>query len=202
MKRTGIVVIAAVLIGTGCSVRLDPKVPGAVGPQRTGTIGAEAAARGMPSRVGSGTFTVFAIPIAPVSITNGPGERLVMDQLKQTIATAGYRVVDSTAAPGAPVLQCGVNRFSFKNYTWLFPLVFTWGGIELDLKLVDAAGATRWQQTYASRSSNMTYSFDRAVNSAMSDILQKVARDVSSDGFQQACCGAAPAAAEAGATGD
>ena len=48
----------------------------------------------MPERPGWGTFTVFAIPIAPVHVSNGPGERIIMDKLKETLVQAGYRVVE------------------------------------------------------------------------------------------------------------
>jgi hypothetical protein len=192
MNRLAVVMLGVALIGSGCSVHLDPKVPSAMGAPREGSFGAESAARGMPSTVGHGTFTVFAIPVASVSISNGPGDRLVMDKVRETIAAAGYRVLDASAGEvsGRPVLQCGVTRFSFRNYTWLVPLVFTWGGIELDLKLVDSTGGVRWHQTYAGKSTNLTYSFSRAVNSSMSQILEKLAQDVSSDAFQRACCAA------------
>ena len=39
-------------------------------------------ARGMPARVGWGTFTVFAIPVAPVHIENGQGEKIVIRHVR------------------------------------------------------------------------------------------------------------------------
>jgi len=59
---------------------------------------------------------------------------------RETLTAAGYRVRDAKGVGDGPVLQCDVKRFSFRNYTWLVPLVFTWGGVDLDLSLVNRDG--------------------------------------------------------------
>jgi hypothetical protein len=187
MKRVTIAVLGLCL-GTGCSVHLDPKVPKGSGAARQGSFGVGAAARGMPSRVGWGTFTVFAIPVAPVSISNGPGERIVMQKIKETLAAAGYQPVEGGGAGPGPVLECDVKRFSFRNYTWLFPIVPTWGGVELALKLVDPQGAPLWERSYTAKSSNLTYSFSGVANGAMEKALEAMGRDFASDEFFRACC--------------
>ena len=55
MKRMAVVMLG-LMVGTGCSVRLDPKVPGGSAAPRAGSIGVAAEARGMPSRVGWGAL--------------------------------------------------------------------------------------------------------------------------------------------------
>jgi len=185
VKRRAVVMLGLV-VGTGCSVHLDPKVPGGLGTPRAGSVGIGAEARGMPSRVGWGTFTVFAIPIAPVHISNGPGERIIMEKLKETLAGAGYEPVEGSVPGDRPVLECDIKRFSFRNYTWLAPLVFTWGGIDLDLRLV-GQGSPLWQRSYTGKDDN-SFSFSDAANRSMEQILEQFGRDVASDEFFRACC--------------
>jgi hypothetical protein len=177
----------------------DPKVPRGDGTGQGGTIAARPAASGMPSTIGHGTFTVFAIKVSPVKISNGPGETLLMDEIKQAVAAAGYSVVDAASPGGAPILEAAVKRFDFKNYTWLFPIVPTWGGIDLDLTLVDHGGRVLWQHGYSGSSTNFYYSFDAAVNAALGRILAQIEHDVADPAFHQACCGGGVAVDAAGA---
>jgi hypothetical protein len=193
MNPVGIAMLG-LLLSAGCGVHLDPKVPRGLGAPREGSMGVGAAASGMPSRVGWGTFTVFAIPVAPVHVSNGAGERIVMAKLKETLAGAGYHPIDAGTPAGGPVLEADVKRFSLRNYTWFFPLVFTWGGVDLDVRLVGHEGQPLWQRSYKGGSSNLTYSFTRAANRSMEQILEQFGRDIGDDEFFRACC-AQPAAA-------
>ena len=194
MKRLGSIAVATgVLLLTACSIHLDPRVSKRSGAPRQGTVGASTTATGMPQRVGWGTFTVFAIPIAPVSISNGPGERIVMDKVKETLTTAGYQVVDAGPSRTTPRLECDVKRFAFRNYTWLVPIVFTWGKVELDLRLVGGEGSELWKRSYTGSNFNLAYSFSMAANRSMEQILDHVAQDVASDEFFHACCQEPPA---------
>ena len=187
MKRAGALILG-LLLGSGCGVRLDPTVPHGLGIPRDGSFGVSSAARGMPTRIGWGTFTVFAIPVAPVHITNGPGERIVTDKVRETLVGAGYRVVEPGVAGDGPVLECDVKRFSFRNYTWLVPIVFTWGGVELNMRLVDPHGAPLWERSYTGKNFNLAYSFDEAANRSMEKVLEDFGRDVAQDDFFRACC--------------
>ena len=190
----GILVTAMVLFSfTGCSVALSPRIPTDFGgSQGSGQVAANPAALGMPGTIGHGTFTVFAIQVASVTISNGQGDRLVMDSIKQTLHAAGYTVLDSTEAKSVPVLECRVNNIDFKNYTWFFPIVPTWGSIDMDLRLTDANGRSVWSRTYHGSSWNITYSFSSAVNSAMTEILDQFAKDATDPGFQKSCSVAVP----------
>src|SRR5438094_5193 len=141
MRRVGFsMLFGLALVGSGCGIHLDPKVPRDLAPRREGSVGAASAARGMPERAGWGTFTVFAIPVAPVHVSNGPGERIIMDKVKETLVQAGYQVVEPGGAGDGAVLEGDVKRFRFRNYTWLFPIVFTWGGADLDMRLAGRDG--------------------------------------------------------------
>jgi hypothetical protein len=189
-----IVAAVALLVASGCSVRMDPRVPSLTGTPGRGTIGASDTVQNMPQRIGWGTFTVFAIPIAPVTVSNGPGEARLMEEIQATLKGAGYQVVEASSAGAAPVLQCDVKTFRFQNYTWLMPIIFTWGTVEVDMRLVSSQGAVIWQRSYKGEKSDAS-SFDDAVNSAVEQVLNAFASDVASDEFQQACCAAKTATA-------
>ena len=189
MRQLGFsMLLGLVLVGSGCGIHLDPKVPRELAPRREGSVGAASAARGMPERAGWGTFTVFAIPVAPVHVSNGPGERIIMDKVKETLVQAGYRVVEPGGAGDGPVLECDVKRFRFRNYTWLVPIVFTWGGVDLDMRLAGRDGGTLWQRSYTGGNFNLAYSFTMAANRSMQQVLEKFGRDAVGEEFFRACC--------------
>src|SRR3989442_10826843 len=104
MQRMASTMVLVVLCAA-CGVRLDPKVPHDLGARRDGTVGSRDTARGMPARVGWGTFTVFAIPVAPVHIENGQGEKIVMDKIRETLTPAGYPVGDAKGVGDGPALR-------------------------------------------------------------------------------------------------
>src|SRR6185369_9456364 len=126
--------------------------------------------------------------IVPVHIDNGPGELIVMHKIRETLANAGYHVIDTTAGsdPSTARLECDVKEFSFRNYTYFFPLVFTWGTVDLDMRLTDAAGRTLWEREYRGKGSNLYYSFTAAANEAMENALTTFGRDLTDDAFYHA----------------
>lgn len=186
--------ILAVLIGGGCGVNLHPDVGRQAGVSPRGEVATSHVARGVPDTIGYGTFTAFAIPVAPVRITNGAGNQLVMQAVRSALEAAGYRVVDAGSDHGR-ALECRVTRFSFKNYTWLAPVVFTWGGIDLELEVLDANGHPVWQRAYTGKSTNLSYSFEGAVNTSLRKIVDKAVADFQDSAFHNACCGTEAAAA-------
>src|SRR5258707_15876380 len=111
----------AAALGSGCTATLQhrqfagtPAVPNGKGP-----ICVSARANNLPGRIGWGTFTVFAIPVAPVTIS-GQGDRDLMTQVKAAAEHCGYEVklVENPAeAAGMPLLSCKVEEIAFKNYT-------------------------------------------------------------------------------------
>jgi hypothetical protein len=111
-----------------------------------------------------------------------------MDKLKDTLAQAGYHAANTGTTSDGPVLECNVKRFSFRNYTYFFPLVFTWGGVDLDMRLAGRDGRVLWQRSYSGDSSNLAYSFTGAANQSMEQALNKFGRDATSEEFFRACC--------------
>src|SRR5262245_25107214 len=140
MEKRQATLIVALLVSMGCGVNVNPRIPRDAAVQAQGDIVADPSARGVPDTIGYGTFSVFAIPIAPVHIDNGNGDQLVMQAIRDALHADGYRVIDTGSDHGSPALQCRVSKFRFRNYTWLVPLVFTWGGIDLDLQITDRQG--------------------------------------------------------------
>lgn len=181
--------IACAVVGSGCSATLNPAIPSPSGGRAfNDPVAASKSAKGMPNPIGHGTFTVFAIKVADVGISNGDGAELVMGAFQKTLEAHGYRVVEPEMAAGLPVFECRVRRFDFKNYTWFFPIVPTWGGIDIDLQVTDGSGRELWKKSYTGGSWNLWYSFSSAVNAAMEEVLEQAVEDFANPQFRTACC--------------
>jgi hypothetical protein len=129
------VTILAGFLATGCTATLQHGKIFTTPTADKGPMGVTERAQNMKSHIGWGTFTIFAIPVAPVTVS-GDADKELMNQVKDAVEQAGYqaKIVDSASSAGAmPVLSCKVQKFSFRNYTWLFPIVFNWGTIRLDV---------------------------------------------------------------------
>ncbi len=178
-----------VLVLAGCTATLNH---GDLGPQADdprGEIAVVSQVENLPRPLGWGTITLFAIPVAPLTIAKGDGERKVMLQIRDAVAHAGYQPVDVATAADAgslPVFQCRVKSFRFRNYTYFFPIVFNWGKIALDASVQDPAGNVLWSKSY-SEGSMGGYGFSGPVNRAMTKILKKLSADLAAAGV-----GAAP----------
>jgi len=182
------VLVIVLLFCCGCSVRLQPRVPTVEGCPGAGiSVAAEEAAKGMPDPIGHGTFTLFAIKVASVTVKGGEGDKAVMNSIKETMKSGGYTVVDSDESEEGPVLEVKVRDFDFTNYTWGFPIVPTWGKIRLEMALVSKDGQTKWRQDYSGGSWNLWFSFSSAVNRSMAKVLTEFAEDMSKPEFRQAC---------------
>jgi hypothetical protein len=177
--------LAVGLLATGCATNLQH------GPLNTplgagkGPMGVTDHAQNMKNHIGWGTFTVFAIPVAPVTV-NGEADKLLMDQIKDAVVQAGYdvKMVDSAGSAGSmPVLSCQVDKFSFRNYTWLFPAVFNWGTINLDVTITAPGGKVLWSKTYTGKGSGF-YDFGTPVNNALTGILNDLSSDLSRADFK------------------
>src|SRR5881394_4257910 len=178
--RMAMLALAAAL-GSGCTVTLQHgRFTGApAAPNCKGPMGVSARANNLPGRIGWGTFTVFAIPVAPVTIS-GQGDRDMMTQVKAAAEHCGYEVklVENPAeAAGMPVLSCKVEEIAFKNYTYFFPIVFNWGGMTVDFALTSAEGKTIWFKSYNGHG-NGAYDFNSTVNKALTGLLNDVIGDL------------------------
>lgn len=119
-----------------------------------------------------------------------------MEELRTCLRAAGYTATIAAEPPQGPVLSCTIEDFDFSNYTWLSPMVRTWGTIRMTLVVSEPSGAVRWRKQYEERygHTGVSSSFNRAVNSTMSKILARVTEDFAGLEFRAACCDAAPSA--------
>ena len=144
-----------------------------------GPMGVSERAEQMNGIAGFVTFTLFAIPIAPVMIA-GEEDKELMSQIKAAVETAGYQVktVDNASlAVGVPVLSCKVERFKFWDYSYLFPYVFNWGTIRLDVTITAPDGKVLWNKVYTGKGHGY-YSYARPVKEALTSILNDLANDL------------------------
>ncbi len=182
-------VIGVALAGSGGSVNLGHGTLGAPPRRFTDTVQMARASEGIDGKVGWGRFTVFAIPIVPVYI-EGNGNEKVMDQIRDALQQVGYSPAfgSSGVAATGPVLKCKVNKFWFSNYTWLFPFVPTWGGIELTTNLVLPSGSTVWSRNFSGSgfTANFFNGYTSAANQSMTKILNDMVREFASDEFHRA----------------
>jgi hypothetical protein len=179
-----VILCLAAVVATGCTATLQHgKLDGGNSTPK-GPLGVSSRAQNMKQRIGWGTFTLFAIPVAPVTV-NGEPDKELMNQIKAAAEQSGYtvKVVDNLGEAGdTPVLTCAVETFKFRNYTWLFPLVFNWGTIKLDAAVQGPNGKTLWAKSYTGKGRGF-YSFDPTVNEALTTILNQMIADLSSAEF-------------------
>jgi hypothetical protein len=204
MKRTYLVwmpmLAGAALLTSGCSItpmHKELKIPAQLA---HGSVATAGSATGMPSgKVGWGRITLFAIPVAPVHV-EGDASRDTMIFVGDALKTAGYTVSTvetGTHAPG-PLLTVGIRQYKFNNYTWLAPLMFTWGTVELDATLRGADDQLLWTKRYTGKgtSLNITQGFTGSASKCMTRVLNQMVVDFSSPAFTGALLAGAPATRE------
>ncbi len=147
---------------------------------------------GIDGRVGWGRFTVFYIPLIPIHIT-GDDNAEVASQIQTALEKAGYSV--TSAAPeserSGPVLRGDVETFWFNNYTWFFPIVPTWGNIDIKLRLESADGKSLWSRTFHGGGSTFNFfnGYTIAANEAMNQILNDMVTEFASEDLQRVLVG-------------
>ncbi len=179
MRKNFVILVLCLLVCAGCSVNLGHNPLQPVSQGRTGEVLVKQSADGMSNRIGWGTFTAFAIPVARVTV-DGKADEGLMLQIKSGLEHMGYsvRVVpDESQAAGLPVVTCRVNKFKFRNYTWFFPLVFNWGKIDVDMTLASGDGPV-WQKNIVGKASGF-YSFEKTVNKALTRVLDQMVQEMS-----------------------
>lgn len=142
------------------------------------------------SRIGRSTVTVFAFTGGSIH-TMRPVEERVVQLIAEALETIGYQVnlVDSpSAVADTPAMNVTIEKFSFQNYTWLWPYVPTWGEIILGVDLRDPKGNVVFEKSFAGsgRSSSMEESggFLKATREAMTEILEEILTAAVSDEFR------------------
>ncbi len=140
-------------------------------------------------RIGRTTITAFAISSGSVTTTTPANEQIV-EQIIDALSSIGYQVnknnnsSDSTNAVKPLTLKVVLNDIWFKNYNWVFPLVPTWGDIKITLSLENASGKKLFEKSYEGGGNSLCLSgscaFGSATKEAMTDVLNKVVADFSS----------------------
>ena len=182
--QAAILTLAAV-VATGCTTTLKHGELSGTTSVAKGPMAVSSRAENMRKRIGWGTLTVFAIPVAPVTV-NGEPDRELMNQVKDAVEQSGHeaKIVENPSEAGdLPVLSCKVDKFSFRNYTWLFPIVFNWGKISMDVTVTGADGTILWQKSYTGKG-NGAYSFNSPVNKALTRILNEMIGDLANVDFR------------------
>lgn len=176
--------IVAGVLASGCTATLQHGKIYTSPMANKGSIGVAQRAENVKGRIGWGTLTIFAIPVCPVTL-NGEPDSDLMQQIKYAVEQAGYKVqmVDSANSAGtSPVLSCKVEKFHFRNYTWLFPIVVNWGTIQLHVTITAPDGHAMWDKTYIGKGNGM-YDFNPTVNSALNNILNELSSDLANAQF-------------------
>jgi len=184
-----VVLAAALLAGSGCSVVLRDQ-PLASPPQTfSDPIAVRSHAEGIGQQVGWGRWTVFSLPFNAVHII-GDGNEEVMKLIAGALRHCGYQVsvVSAQEKCEAPVLSCRSKKFWFNNYTWLFPIVPTWGGIILDVTLSSPDGAVLWNKEFTGKGSTLNFGngYTIAANEAMKSILDQMVQEFTGAEFHGA----------------
>lgn len=166
------------VVAVACSVNLQHGPLDPVG-RLSGDLALDRTAKNMSSKAGWGTITMFAIPVARVTVDGQADEALAL-QVKSALEHVGYRVTmvdDASGAAGLAYVECRVNRFKFRNYTWFFPLVWNWGKIDVTIRLTPPGGGPARERQYVGKAVGF-YSFDRTVNKALTRLLNQIAADM------------------------
>lgn len=185
-------------IASGCSttVRLSPKVVAPRTPIKPpARVAVAEFAEGVPEAVATSTGTLLALPLVSMKLSPEERQTGLVNALKEALRLAGYEPVAPSAAPGAPVLRCVARQMRFKNYTYTWPVVITWGNVELELILNAADGKVLWSRVYQEKYSDqsaMQDSMDKLLNLAVSKIVSRAAEDFTQPDFHRACCGSGP----------
>ena len=100
---------------------------------------------------GFGSLTIICIPVFP-SWIKGDANVEIMKNIAEALRQVGYQVVfiDSGNKTTAtePILKCKVLKYGFYNYTYLFPLVITWGGAHWKISLVNKDDSVIWSKDF------------------------------------------------------
>lgn len=173
------------LFGSSCSINMKHDQLTTPASPRSGVVATAASATGVDGKVGWGRFTAFAIPVVPVNV-NGDANAQTMAHVHDALKTAGYEIRRGNPGKGK-VLTCTVEKMRYNNYTYLFPIVPTWGKVILRTDLT-SNGQVVWSQQF--KGSGFTFNFTAgytiANGKAMTKALNEMVIAFSSDEFHSA----------------
>ena len=149
--------------------------------------------RAARERIGHATMTVFAVESGSVTTTGPVAEGVVM-QVKQALESIGYQVtlVDSAHPVTNPsnILKVNIKEFYFKNYNWFWPIVPTWGSIELGLTIENPDGKVLYEKSFHGGGNSYCLTgecaFGTATKEAMTEVLNKIVEECSGEEFHHA----------------
>lgn len=170
------------LLGSGCAVRLSPVIPPGDGVSR-GFLQLEHEVRDLPSTIG-----MSLLDLSEIEFADEEPATALMDVVGQTFESAGYRVLHPQDPRPAATVSCQVRHLEFGTRSWISPVAPTWGGIVVELRVVDFHGELRWEEQYIGKSWNFWYSIPSAFNRATSKLLAAIHEDIATEEFRQACC--------------
>jgi hypothetical protein len=81
-----------------------------------------------------------------------------------------------------------VRRFKFWDYSYLFPYVFNWGTIRLDLTITEPDGKVLWNKVYTGKGHGY-YSYAPPIKEALTTILNDLSSDLANADFKSATNG-------------
>lgn len=191
--------IAALLLpfGSGCTISMKhgqlaspAKMCSETVRVSRAAIGSQDRPKGAKGRAGWGRFTIFAIPVVPVFVT-GDGNADVMNGIQDALSQTGYKVevADPPQSGSDKILVCKVTKMRYNNYTWLFPIVPTWGETCLDVSLMDGEQKTLWNRQFSSRATSFWWFINAYTHAAKKNntrILNDMISACSSEEFRVA----------------
>jgi hypothetical protein len=144
-------------------------------------------------RIGRATFTAFAISTGSIT-TSSPVEDEIAREVKEAFEASGYKtalLTDGTLRVAAnPLIKISINEFWFRNYNWLFPLVPTWGDLEITLAVENGAGKKLFERSLKGSGSSLCLqgncAFEAAVGSAMTEVSNQIREMALSEEFRLA----------------
>jgi hypothetical protein len=150
-------------------------------------IGSDKVPKGANGHVGWGRFTLFAIPVVPIHV-EGDGNAAIAEEIQEALKQAGYTPQSVGYGASGKVLECQVDKFKFNNYTWLFPIVPTWGSIQLDLNLKGPNQNAVWNRQYSASGATLNFfdGYTDSCKSAMTKILNQMVTDFAAQDFYDA----------------
>lgn len=168
-----------------CSIKMQHGALKAPATVRSGVVTTAAKATGAETRAGWATLTVFAIPIVPIYV-EGDANGAVMNQVHDALRKAGYTPRTGAVGTGK-VLVCRVERLKYRNYTWFFPIVPTWGSATLRVELL-SNGAPVWAKTFTGSGSTLNFAngYTASNRRAMTKVGNQMVDAFASDEFHAA----------------
>lgn len=175
--RALILVCIWILCLSGCSItELKHDELQEPAQRQSGVVSVEPLATGFTGgRVGWGRITIFSIPVVPIHIHSDEARDL-MDVVRNALSATGYTTRLASGPQSGPVLTAHVDKARFNNYTWIAPLVPTWGRIEATLRLESASGEVLWEKFFEGK--GFTFNFTDGYNIAATESVTRLANSM------------------------